>query len=245
MSAFLTTPQAVRRRRAFLAAMEPLVGREAALEAITLWENTFGSEQPLLRGISQFASLAVREFGWSISASDLSVRLLDGLQRSEHSLPADPIGLLTGSSAAAAIVSPAQQALRRNESTAPSLRSARPVPQSVALRRTLGTLLLRLCDHAGQADPRSQALLVRSFTRIAQAQLPSGLADDVGNLLSGRSIELTLDYSKLLASQVINAFYIPLAEIFGPVSADRIMTQAVRAAEASPEARDYPPRDLL
>jgi hypothetical protein len=29
------------------------------------------------------------------------------------------------------------------------------------------------------------------------------------------------------------------------VTADRIVTQAVRSAEASAEARDFPPRDLL
>jgi hypothetical protein len=71
------------------------------------------------------------------------------------------------------------------------------------------------------------------------------VAADVSSLLNGRSAELSLDYGRGLASQVINAFYIPLAELFGPVTADRIVTQAVRSAEASAEARDFPPRDLL
>ena len=245
MSAFLSTPQAIRRRRAFFAAMEPLVGSESALEAINLWENTFGSEQPLLRGISQFASLAVGELGWSISASDLAVRLLECLQRSEHTLPPDPIALLTGRAIRDELPPASTRAPTAAALDAPIQRTHRPMPQSVAIRRTLGVLLLRLCDQAGQADPRSQAIQIRYVARIAEAELPTGVAADVGSLLSGRSTELTLDYGKGLASQVINAFYVPLAELFGPVSADRIVTQAVRSAEGSSEARDFAPRDLL
>jgi hypothetical protein len=245
VSAFLSTPQAIRRRRAFYAAMEPLVGSDSALEAINLWENTFGSEQPLLRGISQFASLAVRELGWSISASDLSVRFLECLQRSEHTLPPDPIALLTGRSIRDELPPASTRAPTAAALDAPIQRAHRPMPQSVAIRRTLGVMLLRLCDQAGQADPRSQAILIRYVARIAEAELPAGVAADVGSLLNGRSTELTLDYGKGLASQVINAFYVPLAELFGPVSADRIVTQAVRSAEASSEARDFAPRDLL
>ena len=245
MSAFLSTPQAIRRRRAFFAAMEPLVGSDSALEAINLWENTFGSEQPLLRGISQFASLAVGELGWSISASDLAVRLLECLQRSEHTLPPDPIALLTGRAIRDEFPPASTRAPTAAVLDAPIQRTLRPMPQSVAIRRTLGVLLLRLCDQAGQADPRSQAILIRYVARIAEAELPTGVAADVGSLLSGRSTELTLDYGKGLASQVINAFYVPLAELFGPVSADRIVTQAVRSAEGSSEARDFAPRDLL
>lgn len=244
MSAFLTTPQAIRRRRAFYAAMEPLVGAESALEAINLWENTFGSEQPLLRGIAQFASLAVNELDWKISANDLAIRLLECLQRAEQTLPPDPIALLTGRTPSDESKHPAAQ-LAPKPAAAPAPRTSRPLPQSLALRRTLGVLLLRLCDQAGQADPRSQAALIRNFTRASEAELPAGVAADVSNLLNGRSVELSLDYSRTLASRVINAFYIPLTELFGPVSADRIVTQAVHSAEGSAEARDFAPRDLL
>lgn len=245
MSAFLATPQAIRRRRAFYGAMEPLVGSEAALEAINLWENTFGSEQPLLRGISQYASLVVGELGWKISASDLAVRLLEFLQRGEHTLPPDPMALLTGRPAPTAPQSASGRTSVAGLSVSATPRPSRPLPQATALRRSLGVLVLRLCDQAGQADPRSQALLVRHFGRLAEAELPSGVAADIDSLLTGRSTELSLDYGRGLASRVINVFYIPLAELFGPVSADRIMTQAVRSAEASAEARDFPPRDLL
>jgi hypothetical protein len=245
VSAFLSTPQAIRRRRAFFAAMEPLVGSDSALEAINLWENTFGSEQPLLRGISQFATLVVGELGWSVSANDLAVRLLECLQRGEHTLPPDPMNLLTGRATQGAThqAEPRSEQVGRTASVVP--RQHRPLPRMVALRRSLGVLLLKLCDQAGQADARSQAALVRTFTQISEAELPSGVAADVSSLLNGRSAELSLDYGRGLASQVINAFYIPLAELFGPVTADRIVTQAVRSAEASAEARDFPPRDLL
>jgi hypothetical protein len=108
-----------------------------------------------------------------------------------------------------------------------------------------GTLVNTPRRNRSVVRSRSQAILIRYVARIAEAELPTGVAADVGSLLSGRSTELTLDYGRGLASQVINAFYVPLAELFGPVSADRIVTQAVRSAEASSEARDFAPRDLL
>jgi hypothetical protein len=44
---------------------------------------------------------------------------------------------------------------------------------------------------------------------------------------------------------IINLFYVPLAELYGPISADRILASAVRAVEQMAEARAFPPRDLL
>jgi hypothetical protein len=106
-------------------------------------------------------------------------------------------------------------------------------------------LLLRLCDHAGQADARSQAALVRSFVAACGGEFSREIATDIGALLTGRSTELALDYPQPLATRIINTFYVPLAEYYGPVSADRIVTQAVRSAQDAPEAREFSPRDLL
>ncbi len=90
MAAYLDIPSAVRRRRAFLAALTPMVGRSAALEAIDIWENAFGSEQPLWRGVSQFSSLVIQELNWKMKPEDLALRLVDHLQLAEQMLPPDP-----------------------------------------------------------------------------------------------------------------------------------------------------------
>ncbi len=90
MAAYLDIPSAVRRRRAFLAALTPMVGRSAALEAIDIWENAFGSEQPLWRGVSQFSSLVIQELNWKIKPEDLALRLVEHLQLAEQMLPPDP-----------------------------------------------------------------------------------------------------------------------------------------------------------
>lgn len=239
MAAFLDTPTAARRRRAFFSALAPLASRDIALEAINMWEQTFGSDQPLLRGVSQFAELVVKELGLPITAPDLAVLLLKNLQKDEAHLPPDPITLLTGRRAAAA---PASANAVRPSSAPPPAATRTNVSPVV---RTLSQLLLKLCDHAGHADARSQAALVRGFINQCASQLSRNVAHDVTSLLSGRSTLLQLDYDQKLGSLLINTFYVQLAELYGPVSADRIVTRAVQATQDQLEARGFPPRDLL
>lgn len=239
MTAFLETAPAIRRRRAFYAALAPLVGRDSALEAINIWEHAFGSEQPLLRGISQFAALVVAELKLKINPNDLSIKLLEHLQKDESTLPADPLPLLTGRArrpgAETRLPEPPPAA-----STAPA-----DTPRVSPATHTLSALLVKLCDAAGQADVRSQKELVSQFIAGCGKRFGSAATQDIAALLSGRAAVLSRDYAPTNASVIINLFYVPLAELYGPISADRILASAVRAVEQMAEARAFPPRDLL
>ncbi|MFO0009091.1 MAG: hypothetical protein ACK540_06710, partial [Betaproteobacteria bacterium] len=73
----------------------------------------------------------------------------------------------------------------------------------------------------------------------------SAATQDIAALLSGRAAVLSRDYAPTNASVIINLFYVPLAELYGPISADRILASAVRAVEQMAEARGFAPRDLL
>ena len=243
MTAFLETPSAIRRRRAFYAALVPLFGRDSALEAINIWEHAFGSEQPLLRGISQFAALIVVELKLQINPNDLSIKLLEYLQKDERTLPADPLPVLTGrarrpgagTGTATMFPEPPPAA-----STAPA-----DTPRVSPATHTLSALLVKLCDAAGQADVRSQKELVSQFVAGCGKRFGSAATQDIAALLSGRAAVLSRDYEPTNASVIINLFYVPLAELYGPISADRILASAVRAVEQMAEARGFAPRDLL
>jgi hypothetical protein len=243
VTAFLETAPAIRRRRAFYAALAPLVGRDSALEAINIWEHAFGSEQPLLRGISQFAALVVVELKLKINPNDLSIKLLEHLQKDESTLPADPLPVLTGrarrpgagTGTATMFPEPPPAA-----STAPA-----DTPRVSPATHTLSALLVKLCDAAGQADVRSQKELVSQFIAGCGKRFGAVAAQDIAALLSGRSAVLSRDHALTNASLIINLFYVPLAELYGPISADRILASAVRAVEQMAEARAFPPRDLL
>lgn len=239
MTAFLETASAIRRRRAFYAALVPLVGRDAALEAINIWEHAFGSDQPLLRGISQFAALVVAELKLKINPNDLSIELLEHLQKDESTLPADPLPLLTGRARrpGAETRLPAPPAVGN---TAPA-----DTPRVTPATHTLSALLVKLCDAAGQADVRSQKELVSQFLAGCGKRFGAVAAQDIAALLSGRAAVLSRDYAPTNASVIINLFYVPLAELYGPISADRILASAVRAVEQMAEARGFAPRDLL
>lgn len=270
MAAYLDTPSAIQRRRAFLAALMPIVGREAALEAIDLWENAFGSEQPLWRGVSQFSTLVIRELNWKIKPEDLALRLVEYLQLAEHALPPDPgaprLGLLNGveslpvqvaptpapTPARAAPTEPEAVALAATPariSTAAGAAPSRPavVADSNASpsSRTLCALLICMRDAARDRDAHLEEQVIGSFVQAAEAQLPGDIAHDLQALVSGARLTLAHEYSISRAVAVVNLFYVALAHAHGPIAADRLLTASVRAVEQMPQARDCAPRELL
>ncbi len=276
MAAYLDTPLAIRRRRAFLAALMPMVGRDAALEAIDLWENAFGSEQPPWRGLSQFSTLVIQELSWKIKPEDLTIRLLEHLRLAEHMLPPDPgamrhgavngVESLHGAAPALATAldhthaaaqapkaesverSAAPRATQRNPGPAAAGAPAAPVAagsNDSPSSRTLRALLIRLRDTARENDARLAKEVIRSFVKAARAQFPRDIAHDLGALMIGASPSLAHDYPRPRAVEVVNLLYVALAQLLGPVSADRLLTASVRAVEELPEARAFAPRDLL
>jgi hypothetical protein len=233
MSAYLETPQAVKRRRAFMHALVPLIGEEKSLETVALWEESLGSDQPLLRGIPAFVNLAVQELRISAQPKDLSYALMQSLSMPESELPPDPKPILVNGVPKA---SPHAVQPGRRASEVVAAKSVEP------LSATLGMLLLALVDGVGRADRSAQGYAVDQFT--ASLSDPA-IAADLKSLLTGKSEQLQRRYDEKAASSLVNALYIQIANAAGPVSADRILTQAVTQVESSPAGFRFSPRSLL
>jgi hypothetical protein len=232
MSAYLDTPQAIKRRRAFMHALVPLIGNEKSLQAVALWEETLGSDQPLLRGIPTFVNLLVTELNLAAQPKDLSYALMQSLGSAESGLPPDPKPLLAGGGAAKA--SPAVGARRATD--AATSQPAEP------LTATLSALLLAIVDGVGRADRSAQRFAVEQFVLAAGSPV---IASDIQSLLGGKTECMTGKYDEQKAAELINVLYIQVANAAGPVSADRILTQAVTQVENSPAGFRFSPRTLL
>ncbi|MGL4573920.1 MAG: hypothetical protein ACRCV9_03935 [Burkholderiaceae bacterium] len=233
MSAYLDTPQAIKRRRAFMHALVPLIGKDKSLQTVALWEETLGSDQPLLRGIPAFVNLAVAELEISAQPKDLTYALMQSLGTADSELPPDPKPILANG-AVAKPISILGTSRRASDPVA-----ERPVEPLCA---TLGALLLALVDGVGRADRSAQNYAVDQF--ITAAGSPA-VAADLKNLLSGKSANLQGKYDEKHAAALVNALYIQIANAAGPVSADRILTQAVTLVESSPAGFRVSPRSLL
>jgi hypothetical protein len=233
MSAYLDTPQAIKRRRAFMHALVPLIGKEKSLQTVALWEETLGSDQPLLRGIPAFVNLAVVELGIPTQPKDLTYALMQSLGTADSELPPDPKPVLASATGAKSASAPGLS--RRASDTA----ADKPVEP---LNATLGALLLALVDGVGRADRSAQNYAVDQFIAAASS---SAVAADLKNLLNGKAAYLQGKYNENQAAALVNTLYIQIANAAGPVSADRILTQAVTQVEASPAGFRFAPRALL
>jgi len=92
---------------------------------------------------------------------------------------------------------------------------------------------------------QSQRLLVRRFVVDCTKRVGVDAGEDVAALLTGKITSLRREYAPARGTALINLFYVPLAELYGPITADRILSNVVRQVEAMPEGRAFSPRDLL
>jgi hypothetical protein len=230
-TAYLDLPQAVRRRRAFMHALVPLVGKDKALDVVALWEETLGSDQPLLRGIPSFAAVAAGELNLDVSPQDLTFALMQSLSVAESNLPPDPKPILK------------TRVDLNVGSTAPEPAAKPPVAAALdPLTETLGALVLAVVDALGRADRAGQTYAVEQFLNALGKQATNA---DFAALLAGKAASLRSKYDVKTANAAINTLYVEVANAVGPVSADRILTQAVSFVEASPAGFRYSPRQLL
>jgi hypothetical protein len=234
-TAYLDLPQAIRRRRAFMHALEPLVGADKALDVVALWEESLGSDQPLLRGIPSFVAIAKSELGLAPSPQDLTFALMQSLSVPEATLPPDPKPLLKDrQSGSTGRTKPQDNNAGRSASA--NNRAAAPMVD------TLSALLVAFVDGLGRTDPAGQTYAVQQF--LKSLGKPNVHADFAA-LLSGRAALLSGEYDAKTASAILNNFYVEVAAAAGPVSADRLLTQAVAVVEASPAGFRFSPRQLL
>jgi hypothetical protein len=235
-TAYLDLPQAIRRRRAFMHALVPLLGNDKALNVVALWEESLGSDQPLLRGIPSFAAVAAGELNLAVSPQDLTYALMQSLSVPESALPPDPKPILTSRVDFNVGSSTGEQKVVAPAAAAPAASAADPMVE------TLGTLVLAVVDALGRVDRAGQTYAVEQFLKALDKQ---AVHADFSNLLSGKAPSLRGKYDAKSASALLNNLYVEVATAAGPVSADRILTQAVAIVESSPAGFRYSPRQLL
>lgn len=61
-TAFLETPNAVRRRKVLMHLLTPLLGARVSLDAVVLWERQFGSNETLLASAVEYSKLLCTQF---------------------------------------------------------------------------------------------------------------------------------------------------------------------------------------
>lgn len=222
--------QASTLRDALAAGFADVLGTQHVDTALRLWDRHFAAGRPhaLIEYVNQLAAALMlptrqrHELRMALYRS-LLARGIDPT-RSNAAGPARPIGDGTP--------------ITRIEITGREGNPAFRVFRQVALVVLQGVR----ADALGAAQ-----IFAAALDRHAESHgLDAGARHALGRWIAGEAADDFLQSVSVEAySNLVHLLYVAACEALGPVAADRLLSQAVRRAEALPEAASFPPQRLL
>ncbi len=176
----------------------------------------------------------------------LSVALYSALGQPTQSLPPVPDSLRP-TSATALAASVATAPTRSAPTPAPSSAPARPTPNRSASAVVFGYCAQHIIDELRKRDGALEDFSATLRELAATGDLPDNLQVAVEDWIrSGFAAEQCPgQFATQGLRQCLNAMYIALCEVLGPVATDRVLSRAIHAAEELPEAVSFAPKQLL
>jgi hypothetical protein len=215
-----------RRRRAVYCALQPYMRSERLAAALWVWERNYN------RGAAFQLADYVREVCTTAelqgAQSEIRRRLVTHMGMRLEQLGPDPWPLMRE------YTTPADETVltgagKRDEAT-------------VVFTAILTKFFDRMQDAGPTFCSRIRDLLV---DRLSRSNLhPVTLAELSGWLATGApmsDVRLSVESMR----RIVNLVYIDACEYFGPTVADHLLAEAARETEKLPEAREFPPRQLL
>ncbi|ACL71310.1 conserved hypothetical protein [Thioalkalivibrio sulfidiphilus HL-EbGr7] len=209
-----------RRRRAIYTGLCSLMDEAAAREGLGLWEREF-SDKPVY-ALHDFLARICRQAGQEARRGELHRALVRALSLDEADLAPDPGPSDRGAVPAA---------------------SASPPPPAGAMtvfESMYGTIMEGLVQRQVETGVR-----VRVLQRLVGLGLPAGLRGQVTDWITGEASQLPQAVGLEGLRGLLHLTYVAACEEVGPVSADRLLAEAVRVTEKLGEAEVFSPRALL
>lgn len=208
-----------RRRRAIYTGLCTLLDEAAARQGLGLWEREF-SDKPVY-ALHDFLARICQQAGLEARRGDLHRALVRALSLDEADLAPDP-----GPSAPGTVPVPGVSA---------------PPPGAMTVFESLyGTMMEGLIQRQVETGVR-----VRVMQRLVGLGLPAGLRGQVTDWISGEAAHLPQAVGLEGLRGLLHLIYVAACEEMGPVSADRLLAEAVRVTEKLEEAELFSPRALL
>ena len=95
ITAFLETPNAIRRRKVLMHILVPILGTRESLDAVVLWEKQFGSNELLLSSTVEYSKLVCSKFAINMEPLSFSNKFIQTLLKPPANIADlhDPIGM--------------------------------------------------------------------------------------------------------------------------------------------------------
>jgi hypothetical protein len=212
-----------RRRRAIFTGLLTRLDRDAAVQALALWQAEF-STRPVF-ALHDFLGRVCQDTGSMARRGELHRALVRALSLDEAELAPDP-GDVNGAAGAG---------VRH-----PGPAGALPAGARDAFEAVYHALMI-------QAEGRGvdTGVRVRVMRRLVSLGLPPAALKSLSGWVAGEARGLPEGLTLDTLRGLLHLAYISACEELGPVSADHLLAAALREAEKQAVAEQYPPRGLL
>ncbi len=212
-------------RRALAHALSTYLDSDRVHDAVSLWSQTADGQASLLAGLTRYCKQVAELFGLSGREAELHLKILRAMKMDPSLLPDDPLSPRASAAAPIGLQPPGSAA---------SAASATPNSSALLLQKFFGLLE----DQFRRESPTGSANLSlrRSLVGLAK-QLPPAQRIAVVQWCTGETPALHGQWpAGSHGTVLVNLIYVALAELIGPVRADRALGLAVADLEASGDA---------
>lgn len=211
-------------RRALAHALSAYLDGARVHEAVSLWSQNVDGQASLLAGLTRYCKQVAEVFGLAGREAELHLKILRAMKMDPSLLPDDP---LASRAAAAAAIATGRAASAASTAAAPNASS--PV-----LQKLFGLLEAQLVRESPTGAVN--LALRRSVVGLA-TQLPPMQRIAVVQWCTGEATALHGQWpAGGHGTVLVNLIYVALAELVGPVRADRAFGLAVADLESSGDA---------
>jgi hypothetical protein len=208
-----------KRRRAIYFGLCDMLPPEVALKGVKIWQSEF-SDKPVY-ALQPFITRLGSEFDFDTPRNVIQRTLINALNVDISELPPDP--------------------LKNEDIDRPYLVAT---GETARVFSQLITNAIRMAD---SQDTTATLNIKNAFSKgVRKLGIRSQHHDQLLSIFLAPAKEALIeDLTFSQIQDIVHLLYVQMCEYLGPITADRIMSEAVRLTEALPESATCPPRSFL
>jgi hypothetical protein len=231
--------EASRRRRAIFKALQPYMPQAEVIEALWMWEWDYaeGSAFELadyLHAVCQTTELRKKQ-------GEIRRSLIRNMSQPLAALGPDPWPLMRDYANAMKVGEPSDSSAAPGRIAAEMFGASESPPATRILVFVITHILDAMLDENPVYCTRVRAWVADKLA----AAVPAALAGAFSDWLLNQSQPPTHKVDSASMRRIVNLVYVCGCEYFGPTRIDKMLHQAIVAAESQSEARQFAPKELL
>lgn len=228
-----------RRRRAIFKALQPYMPQSQVIEALWMWEWDFSEGSAF--ELADYLHAVCQAAGLKNQQGEIRRSLIRQMSQPLAALGPDPWPLMRDYANAMKVSEPSDSGAIPGGVAIESFQTSEPPPGTSILVFVITHILDVMLNENPVYCARVRSWVAGNLV----AAVPAALVGAISDWLLNQTQPPTHKLDTASMRRIVNLVYVCGCEYFGPTRIDKMLHQAIVAAESQPEARQFAPKDLL